>query len=343
MTITNNNDPVRVALDAMGGDYGPSVTVPGALMALAAEPQLSITLVGDPDVVQAELARHDVRGLTIGVAPAEGKITDDEHPVSALRRKPRSSIVVATQLVKRGDADLVVSMGPTGASMATAVMGIGLLEGLERPCIGGNFLGLSPNITLVDLGSNVDCRPSLLLSFAAMGVAFSRRLLNIDNPRVALLSVGEEAAKGNRQVQESHAVFNDSYLNFVGNVEGMDFFNDKADVIVCDGFVGNILIKFTEGFGSALRPYLENHLATLLPPDQLDRLADALWDTTNKARTMGGPLFGLDGLVLVGHGSAGPEGVAGAIDTGILSHRIELVEAFRQELSELQRTGPLER
>ena len=305
MTIANNNDPVRVALDAMGGDYGPSVTVPGALMALAADPQLSITLVGDPDVVQAELARHDVCGLAIGVAPSEGKITDDEHPVSALRRKPRSSIVVATQLVKRGDADLVVSMGPTGASMATAVMGIGLLEGMERPCIGGNFLGLSPNITLVDLGSNVDCRPSLLLSFAAMGVAFSRRLLNIDNPRVALLSVGAEAAKGNRQVQESHAVFNDSYLNFVGNVEGMDFFNDKADVIVCDGFVGNILIKFTEGFGAALRPYLENRLATLLPPEQLDRLADALWETTNKARTMGGPLFGLDGLVLVGHGSAG--------------------------------------
>jgi glycerol-3-phosphate acyltransferase PlsX len=342
MTSNGNQPRLRVAVDAMGGDSGPSVTVPGALMAMRAHPNLHVTLVGDADAVRAELGLHDVRGLSVEFAPSEGKVTDDEHPISALRQKPRSSISVATQLLRSGDADMVVSVGSTGASMATAALGLGLMEGLARPCIGGNFLGLAPNTTVVDLGSNVDCRPSLLLSFAALGVAFSRSLLNIANPRVGLLSVGEEAAKGNRQVQETHTLFSESPLNFVGNVEGMDFFTDRADVIVCDGFVGNILIKFAEGLGSVLRPYLSQQLAAVLPSDQLSRVADALWDTTNRPRTMGGPLFGVNGLVMVGHGSSAPEGIAGAIDTGILCHQINLVDGFRQELSELHRAGVLD-
>jgi glycerol-3-phosphate acyltransferase PlsX len=342
MTNNSKGTILRVALDAMGGDHGPATTVPGALAAIAAHPGLRIALVGDPDAVNSELSRHPTAGDAIQVVPSVGKVADDEHPVAALRRKPNSSIAVATRLLRIGEADMVVSMGSTGASMATAVMGIGLMDGLERPCIGGNFLGLAPNTTVVDLGSNVDCRPALLLSFAALGVAFSRRLLNIDNPRVGLLSVGEEAAKGNRQVQESHTLFSQSHLNFVGNVEGMDFFTDRADVIVCDGFVGNILIKFAEGLGSVLRPYLQRHLSAMLPEDQLGRVADALWDTTNRPRTMGGPLFGVNGLVMIGHGSSTTEGIAGAIDTGILCHRIDLVEGFRQELSELRRTGVLE-
>lgn len=340
-TSENTAAPVRVALDAMGGDNGPAATVPGALAALAAHPGLRIALVGDPDAIAAELDRQaaagsvDIANSIEIIAAADGKITDDEHPVAALRRKPQASIAVAMRRLRAGEADLVVSAGSTGASMATAVMGLGLMDGLERPCIGGNFLGLAPNTTVVDLGSNVDCRPALLLSFAALGVAFSRRILNIANPRVALLSVGEEAAKGNRQVQESHALFAGSHLNFVGNVEGMDFFTDRADVIVCDGFVGNILIKFAEGLGSVLRPYLQQQLAELLPAEQLRGLADALWQTTNRPRTMGGPLFGVNGLVMVAHGSSAAEGIAGAIDTGLRAHHIDLVGGFRQELAEL--------
>lgn len=347
MTTSPNNTaaPVRVALDAMGGDSGPAATVPGALAALAAHPGLRVALVGDPDAIAAELDRHDAAASaaianSIEIIAADGKITDDEHPVAALRRKPQASIAVAMRLLRAGEADLVVSAGSTGASMATAVMGLGLMDGLERPCIGGNFLGLAPNTTVVDLGSNVDCRPALLLSFAALGAAFSRRILNIANPRVALLSVGEEAAKGNRQVQESHALFAGSHLNFVGNVEGMDFFTDRADVIVCDGFVGNILIKFAEGLGSVLRPYLQQQLAQLLPAEQLRGLADALWHTTNRPRTMGGPLFGVNGLVMVAHGSSAAEGIAGAIDTGLRAHHIDLVGGFRQELAELRDSAP---
>ena len=346
-TSPNPPAPVRVALDTMGGDHGPAATVPGALAALSAHPQLRIALVGDPDAIAAELERHNAAGNAAAgnanaieiIAAADGKITDDEHPVSALRRKPQASIAVAMRMLRAGDTDLILSAGSTGASMAAAVMGVGLMDGLERPCIGGNFLGLAPHTTLVDLGSNVDCRPALLLSFAALGVAFSRRILNIANPRVALLSVGEEAAKGNRQVQDSHALFAASHLNFVGNVEGMDFFTDRADVIVCDGFVGNILIKFAEGLGSVLRPYLQRQLAQLLPAEQLQGLADALWQTTNRPRTMGGPLFGVNGLVMVAHGSSSADGIAGAIDTGLRAHHIDLVGGFRQELAELRNTA----
>ena len=344
MSSNGNTARVRVALDAMGGDYGPGVTIPGALSAVAAHPHLDIALVGDPDEMHAALSQEnaDLAALPIKVVPSEGKIEDDEHPISALRRKPRSSIVTAMSLLRAGEADMVVSVGSTGASMATATITLGLLEGLERPCIGGNFLGLAPKTTVVDLGSNVDARPSLLLSFAALGVVFARRRLEIENPRVALLSVGEEEAKGNRQVQESHSLFRDSHLNFVGNVEGMDFFTDKADVIVCDGFIGNILIKFAEGLGSALAPYLQRQLAEFLPENQLREIARALWTNMNLPRTMGGPLFGVDGLVMVGHGSSTADGIAGAINTGLLCHSIDLVEGFREELSELRHTGVLE-
>ena len=344
MSSNGNTARVRVALDAMGGDYGPSVTIPGALSAVAAHPHLDIALVGDPDEMHAALSQEnaDLAALPIKVVPSEGKIEDDEHPISALRRKPRSSIVTAMSLLRAGEADMVVSVGSTGASMATATITLGLLEGLERPCIGGNFLGLAPKTTVVDLGSNVDARPSLLLSFAALGVVFARRRLEIENPRVALLSVGEEEAKGNRQVQESHSLLRESHLNFVGNVEGMDFFTNKADVIVCDGFIGNILIKFAEGLGSALAPYLQRQLAEFLPENQLREIARALWTNMNLPRTMGGPLFGVDGLVMVGHGSSTAEGIAGAINTGLLCHSIDLVEGFREELSELRHTGVLE-
>ena len=335
MNTNGSKKRVRVAVDAMGGDYGPSETVRGALAALEAHPELDIILVGDRDAVYAELSRHNTAGRSVAVEPSEGKVEDGEHPVSALRRKPRASIAATMRLLRECKADMVVSMGSTGATMATAVMALGLLEGLERPCIGGNFLGVAPNTTVVDLGSNVDCRPALLLSFAALGVAFSRRILRIENPRVALLSVGEEASKGSRQVQESHSLFRDSHLNFVGNVEGMDFFTDKADVIVCDGFIGNILIKFAEGLGSALAPLLHRHLAEVLPAEQVKQVAEALWTTTNLPRTMGGPLFGVDGLVMIGHGSSTARGVAGAIDTGLRCHHLELVEGFRQELAEL--------
>ncbi len=330
---TERGRPVRVAVDCMGGDYAPQETVKGAIQALASS-NAELLLVGDPAAVQAELSKHDVTGLPITVVPSEGKIGDDEHPLQAMRRKPRASVVVATHLVKQGQADVMVSIGSTGASMASAVLTLGLMEGLERPCLGGPFLGLAPNTVLVDIGSNLDCRPGLLLSFAVLGAAFAHTYMGIENPRIGLLSVGEEAAKGNRQVQESYQMFRDSHLNFVGNVEGMDFFTNKADVIICDGFVGNILVKFTEGMGGALANFVRERLPDSVDRGVVDRLAQDLWETTNRPLTVGGgPLFGVNAPVILGHGSCRANAVEGAVRIAIRYVNVGLLDIMRQELA----------
>ena len=330
---TENGRPVRVAIDCMGGDHAPQETVKGAIQALASS-NAELLLVGDPGAVQVELARYDVTSLPITVVPSEGKIGDDEHPVQAMRQKPRASVVVATHLVKQGQADVMVSIGSTGASMASAVLTLGLMEGLERPCLGGPFLGLAPNTVLVDIGSNLDCRPGLLLSFAVLGAAFAHTYMGIENPRIGLLSVGEEAAKGNRQVQESYQMFRDSHLNFVGNVEGMDFFTNKADVIICDGFVGNILVKFTEGMGGALASFVREQMPDSVDRAVVDRLAQDLWETTNRPLTVGGgPLFGVNAPVILGHGSCRANAVEGAVRTAVRYVDVGLLDIMRQELA----------
>ncbi len=330
---------VRVAVDAMGGDYAPHETVKGAVMALEGR-NIELLLVGDEAAVAAELDRYDLNGKSVRVVPSVGRIGDDEHPLHALRQKPEASIIVGTKLVKGGQADVLVSLGSTGASMAAGALVLGLMDGLERPCIGGPFLGLAPRTVLMDLGSNVDCRPSQLLNFAALGSVFAHRFLGTENPRVALLSVGAEKSKGNRQVQESYSAFEQSHLNFVGNVEGMDFFTDKADVIVCDGFVGNILIKFTEGMGAALGGYLAKQLSPYMSEEQMQAVFSDLWQTTNLPRTMGGPLFGVNGPVIVGHGSSRADGVAGAINTAVRYVEMGLLESMREELATLAQAAP---
>ena len=332
--------PIRVAVDTMGGDFGPPETVKGALQGLDTH-NIELLLVGDQDLLESELAHYNIKNKPVKVVASVGKIGDDEHPIEGLRRKPQSSILVATKLLKSGDADLLVSMGSTGASMASSVFILGLMDGLERPCIGGPFLGVAPRTVLVDMGSNIDCRPPLMLSFAALGSVFSQKFLGIDNPRVGLLSVGSEAAKGNRQVHESYQLLQESHLNFIGNVEGMDFFTGRVDVIVCDGFVGNILMKFTEGLGTALSHYVEQRLAAHLPAAELAKVSSDLWETTNMPRTMGGPLFGVNGMVMLGHGSCRASGIEGAIDTGVRCAQIGMVDSMRQELAQLSSTEVL--
>ena len=331
---------IRIAIDAMGGDYAPVEMVKGAVEAAHSQ-NIEIILVGDGQEVADELSKYDIRDLPIRIVPSEGKITEEEHPVEAIRHKPGASVVMATKLVKQGTADAMVSMGPTGAAMAGASLILGTLEGLDRPCIGGPFLGLAPKTVLVDMGSNVDCRPPLLLEFATMGCVFAHMLLDIQHPRVGLLSIGAEESKGNRQVREVHQLFKDSKLNFVGNVEGMDFFTGKADVIVCDGFVGNILMKFTEGLGATMAGYLKKTLAGTIPDSQLENIASEVWNVNNLPRKMGGPLFGVNGAVVIGHGGSDAVGVAGAINTAKRCVELRLVDGMRTELAALRDGGKI--
>lgn len=335
MTTTKTSNLPRVALDAMGGDFGPPETVPGGIEA-ARRGVAEVLLVGDPPAVETELSKHDAAGLPVRVVPSQGWITDSEQPALALRKKPRASVVVAAELVRRGEADAAVSMGSTGGSMAAASLIMGLMPGLERPGLGGDFLGLAPKTVILDLGANVDCKPIQLLNFAVLGCAYARTFLKIENPRVALLSVGAEENKGNRQVQEAMPVFKSSGLNFVGNVEGMDIFTRRADVIVCDGFVGNVLMKFAEGMGAAIAELLKRELAKAMPSEAVEALARKLWESTNVAKRAGGPLFGVNGIMVVGHGATRAEGVTGAIGMARWCLETGLVEATRRDLAQMQ-------
>jgi glycerol-3-phosphate acyltransferase PlsX len=316
-----------IAVDAMGGDNVPAEPVEGAVLAARAG-GVRILLVGDLDAVQAELAKHDVTGLPIEVVASEGVVREGEHPAMALRRNPKVSVAVTVGLVKAGKADAAVSMGSTGATMAASVLALGLFPGLDRPTLGGPFIGLAPRTTIIDLGANVDCKPAQLVDFGALGAAFAAWYFQLKRPRVGLLSVGSEQGKGNKQAQEAYGLLAASGLNFVGNIEGHEVFADKADVLVCDGFVGNVLLKYTEGLAHAAAHYLSEAQG----PDS--KAVQQIEGLANAAEGAGGPLLGINGVVLAGHGRSRGPAIAGAIKLAAQVTEGGLVERMRQELAE---------
>ena len=333
--MTTKDTLVRVAVDAMGGDNAPGDVVAGAVEA-ARHGGVQIMLVGDPEPVQTELARYDTEQLPISIIPSEGVLVEGEPPALALRQKPRASIFVATGMVKQGHADASVSMGSTGGAMAAAAVVLGLSQGVDRPALGGPILGVAPKTFIIDLGTNVDCRPTQLLSFAVMGDVFARQFWAVEQPRVAMLSVGAEAGKGNRQVRETTELLKKSGLNFIGNVEGDDLAAGKAEVVVCDGFVGNIVMKLTEGLGRALSGHLRDTLSGKLSSDDLDTASNELHDLNNIVHTYGGgPIFGVNGISIVGHGAGNASAVRRAIGTAKYMHDIDFVPKLNEEMAEV--------
>lgn len=330
MTNTKNRYRYRIAVDVMGGDHAPTEIIRGALDAVSLG-DVELLLVGDLEAVN-DILPSSVPDA-IHVVPSEGVITENEHPLEALRSKPKASIIVTAGLVKNGSADAYVTMGSTGAAMAAGVVALGTLDGIDRPALGGPFLGLAPNTVLVDLGTSLDNRPSQLLNYGILGSVFAKVFMGIDNPSVALLSVGTEEGKGNRQVREAHELFRQSTLNFIGNVEGVDIPLGKANVVVCDGFVGNVLMKFTEGLGMAVVEYLKSSV-----PNGYDKITGELLmklsDLTNYVEYIGGgPLLGLNGVAIVGHGRSKAPSVTAAIDLARVSLERGLVDSMRKELT----------
>ncbi len=334
--MTTRNRLIRVAVDAMGGDFAPAEVVAGAVQA-ARKGDVQVMLVGDVDRVQAALAKHDTRNLPIGAIPSEGVVMEGEHPALALRQKPRASILVATGLVKQGHADACVSMGSTGAAMAAAVVVLGEIKGIERPALGGPIVGFAPNTAVIDVGTNVDCRPAQLLSFAVIGSVFARLMWGIERPRVAMLSVGAEAGKGNRQVRETSELLAKSGLNFIGNVEANDLPQNRAEVVVCDGFVGNVVMKLTEGLGQAMAERLRERLQGKLPSSELDELLKEVYEVNNAVETHGGgPLFGVNGVSIVGHGRAKADAVERAIGTARLVVESGFISKVNEDLARVR-------
>jgi glycerol-3-phosphate acyltransferase PlsX len=316
----------------MGGDNAPSDVVKGAVQ-FAATGQGQVMLVGDPTALALELEVYDASKLPIGIVPSEGVISEDESPALALRQKPRASILVSTGMVKQGHADASVTMGSTGAAMAAGAVVLGLAKGVERPALGGPVLGVAPNTCIVDLGTNVDCRPRQLLSFGALGDVFARTFFGVDDPRIALLSVGAEAGKGNRQVRETTELFESSGLNFIGNIEANEVPKGMAEVVVCDGFVGNIVMKLTEGLGQELGSHLRSRLDGKVPSADLDLLLSELYDMSNVVESRGGgPLLGVNGVSVVGHGAARADAVERALATAKLAVETDFVTQMNRRL-----------
>ena len=328
--------PIRVAVDAMGGDYAPSEVVSGAIEA-SRKSEVHITLVGDISKVEFELAKHDVSNLPINIIASEGVITEDESPALALRHKPKASILVATKMVKDGHVDACVTVGSTGAAMAAATVIIGVIEGIDRPALGGPIFGLAPKTIIMDLGSNVDCRPHQLLNFAVIGDVFARLFWNVPSPRVGILSVGAESGKGNRQVRETSQLLSKSGLNFVGNVEANDIMQNKVEVVVCDGFVGNVIMKLAEGLGRSMTRHLTASLSGKIPDSELEKLVQDVYELNSAVEAAGGgPLYGINGVSVVGHGRSKALAVHRAINTAKKVVEGNFIANLNEELAQLR-------
>ncbi|NLX03297.1 MAG: phosphate acyltransferase PlsX [Syntrophomonadaceae bacterium] len=317
---------MKIALDVMGGDYAPVELLAGAMKWLQ-ESEGQIILVGDQEIINEELQNHSYNPNRLEIVHASQVIGMDESPAAALRKKKDASIVVASRLVKDGMADAVVSCGSTGAQMAAAIFILGRMEGIERPPIVAAIPGRGGKPTLlIDVGANVDCRPIQLLQFALLGQAYARGVMNLDNPRVGLLNNGEEEGKGNNlSIQTYELLSGQSGLNFIGNVEGRDLFSSRCDVIVCDGFTGNILLKTLEGMVFFLAAGVKEELGAI--PATFTRL--------DYTQIGGAPLLGVNGISVVCHGSSKREAVCNGLNIAADSINNNIVDKQLQELSRL--------
>ncbi len=327
---------MRIAVDAMGGDLGPGVVVQGAVQALAAlGASAELFLVGDRAQIEPTLGA----ATTVQVVHAGEVITMEESPAAAVRRKPDSSIGVAIRMLKSGEVDAVVSPGNTGAVVSSALLGLGRLSQVQRPAIATLFPTEGPDCILLDVGATAECKPAHLLQFAAMGAVFARIRLGRERPRVGLLNIGEEPSKGNELAAAAHALLRASPLDFVGNVEGRDLLQGKAEVVVCDGFTGNVVLKFAESILGFTRGLLRNEIATstrLRLGGWLMRPAFAAMRQRLDYQEFGGaPLLGVDGIVVIAHGKSSARAIESAIRATALLVENRLTERIAALLDDL--------
>lgn len=330
---------MRIAVDAMGGDgdHAPARIVDGAVAA-ARHLGIGLDLVGSSQMIGAELARHDeVVGLDIRVIDAPEVIDMAEAPIQALRRKPRASIRVAAELVARGEAAALVSAGHTGATVVSAHGAFGMQRGVDRPALAPSIPTRRGSSVLIDAGATVECRPVHLLQFARMGSVYARDWLGIGRPRVGLLSIGEEESKGNDLIREAHQLIKTSALHFVGNIEARDVFSGQADVVVCDGFTGNVALKLSEGLVEMVEELLGEELQSTFSAQMgylLSRRAFRRFRKRVDYSEFGGaPLLGVAGLCIVGHGRSSARAIRNAVvmasrfaDSGVVPRIAQAME-----------------
>jgi len=308
---------IWVAVDVMGGDAAPRVAIDGAVAA-ARHFELGVALVGPQAALEREIARHpDLDPARVRLVDAPEMIGMEEPPAASLRRKPKASIKVAADLVARGEAAALVSAGHTGATVMAAYGAFGMVSGVDRPALAATIPTRQRPAILLDVGASVECRPQHLLQFAVMGTVYARVALGIEAPRVGLLSIGEEATKGNELTRDAHRLLKTAPLAFIGNVEARDVYSGKADVIVCDGFTGNVALKISEGLVDVMESLLHEELSstvTMRVGSLLTRRALRRFRRRVDYSEYGGaPLLGVGGVTIVGHGRSSAKAVRNAI------------------------------
>lgn len=326
-----------IAIDAMGSDRAPQPEVEGALLA-ARHHDVEVLLVGREQLLRAELARHPHHGLPVHIVPAAEVIGMDEKPVEAVRTKRDSSMRVGVRLVRDGRAAGFVSAGNTGAAMATAILTLRTLPGVDRPALAALFpTAAGTPCIMLDVGANVDCKPIHLEQFAVMGEAYYRMIFGVERPRVGILSVGEEDTKGNELTLDAYKLIKQLPVNFVGNVEGRDLYNGNVQVIVCDGFIGNVALKISEGLVQTIRSMLKESLQATLTRQIGALLARKAFEDFKRrldySEYGGVPLLGIRGVCIVGHGSSNAKAIKNAIRVAAETAQSGINAIIEQEIA----------
>lgn len=340
--MSQSSERVRVVVDAMGGDHAPGEIVKGAVLA-ARKGGVDITLVGQEDAIEEALRNERESTALVHCVHAPDVIREGEAPALAVRRRRESSIVVAMKLVRDDKADAFVSAGSSGAVAAAGAIYLGMVPGMERAAIGGGFSSLGLSIVLMDLGANVDCNPYQLLSFAIAGTVYARTMYGIECPTVGLLSVGEEEGKGNALVKEAFGLLKKSGLNFIGNIEGNGILAGKANVIVCDGFVGDVLLKFYESIGDRAKVWMMGKYPAV--KSLVDYLFDRVLPNTKLLyegdEEGGGILWGVNGVVRIAHGASKAEDIVCAINGARKAVLMDTVKSLTREIALYKSQGIL--
>ncbi len=332
-----------IAVDAMGGDFAPIEVVKGTLLVAEEDADCTFALVGDEDLLRAELERQASHYANVVIRHAPEAVAMGDHPASAIRKKRASSLVIAGQMVRSGEAQATFSAGNTGAAMAVAMLDIGRVPGIDRPAIAATLPTQQGQTLMLDAGANVDSSPQNLVQWALLGSLYAEKVLDKASPKVGLLNIGGEAGKGNELTKTVYPLLQESGLNFIGNVEGKDVFEHAADVVVCDGFAGNILLKSGEGVAEFIVALLRaelggeaysNETRSLFKP-----ILGKLLQRIDYAETGGAPLLGINGVSLIGHGRSHAKAVASGIRAARTIAQSGYVEAVRKALPVLGTHG----
>ena len=328
---------IWIAVDAMGGDTAPGLVVDGALAA-ARHLDLGVVLVGPVSRIEAQVERRaGVDPSRVRLVEAGAVIDMAESPTAALRRKPNASIRVAAELVARGEADALFSAGHTGASVMAAHGAFGMIPGADRPALAATIPTRTRPAILLDVGASVECRPAHLLQFAAMGSVYARVAFGTDRPRVGLLSIGEEETKGNDLTREAHRLLKETSLNFIGNIEARDVYSGEADVIVCDGFTGNVALKISEGMvenmSGLLREELSSTITTRVGSLLTQRAMRHFMRRVDYSEYGGAPLLGVAGITIVGHGRSSAKAVRNAVAMAYRFASGKFIQRVEQEIA----------